>query len=118
MASGVTPKYMDGTDTGWQNATLNTGVTASWVRYRKIGNIVSVHFRSMKFENGISAGGNATVGSIASSCAPDGWMVFPLAFGTANFGKIGVNTSGGMTFYTETAITANTSVEGVIFYFV
>ena len=44
MASGTINKYMDGTDTGWVTPIKTSGAvyTSGTVKYRRIGNIVTV----------------------------------------------------------------------------
>ena len=116
MASGITPKYADGNDSGWGNISLALNVSAVGARYRVIGNTVYIKLNDVKFANGISAGGSATLGSLPSAYAPTAWTTVLVIIGNADVGKLGINNSGTMTLYTNVAVTSSTNIGGTAFY--
>ena len=53
MATGVTPKYMDGADTGW-TAVTNPSVYTGTIYWRKVGSIVTILTYDNRLANDLS----------------------------------------------------------------
>lgn len=70
MASGATPKYMDGTDSGWLEYT-NSSIFSGTIYYRKIGNIVYIESGWINLKTALSA--NSYVNLSNGNAFPSGY---------------------------------------------
>lgn len=77
MASGTTPKYADGTDSGWHTFDKTDKTYDGTISYRKLGNVV--YIKSDGQLKNITA--NFTVGSLPSGFKPDTEQWFPVYAG-------------------------------------
>ena len=77
MAEGITPKYMDGVDSGWQELTDTTKFSRS-IYYRKIGKLVQV------IVDGISFVSPVTSSFYAIAALPSGYRPSKLQYASAS----------------------------------
>lgn len=79
MATGLIPKYMDGTDTGWKNLQEASAFTGT-IKYRKCGNIFEITTHGWITISGqLSLGGSYWLADIPSEDRP-GHVVIGMVF--------------------------------------
>lgn len=105
MASGIIPKYADGTDTGWvsvEGSSSSTYLYTGTIKYRAIGKIVNVVASGIHLTTAMTSGSYRTIApGILSAYAPAEQAI--VIGGNSNvFTQISVSTSGSVNFYRKT----------------
>lgn len=96
MATGVTQKYADGTDSGWIEIT-HANITGS-INLRRIGNIVTIYASGLYLKNDFSSGYSVTIGEVPQDCCPHSQINIP-AGNSSKSGIIRISNSGNIAFY-------------------
>lgn len=69
MATGILPKLMDSTDSGWKSYT-DSDVFTGTIYYRKVGVLFMIQAQQISVVNEISAGGYAKLMTVPSAYRP------------------------------------------------
>jgi len=69
MASTTIKKYMDGTDSGWQELTDATKFTGK-IYYRKIGNLVEISSNSLTLVDELTSASGITIATLPEGYRP------------------------------------------------
>ena len=100
MASGTIQKYTDGNDSGWKTVPKSSEMSSTgYIYLRKIGNIVYLYIRGVKFSTNVTDSNAHTIGTLESGYRPthsniDGWA----GYDTVTPGIVTVKSSGLINF--------------------
>ena len=97
MSEGYEPKYMDGTDSGWQSLT-NADVFNGTIYYRKIGDIVEVIGSQISFKAEVTTN-QITMGTLPSGYYPKVYAVSMCGNSFNPYGYVLISSSGNITFW-------------------
>ncbi len=103
MATGTTPKYADGTDTGWVDTEITLGNGTLY--YRRVGDICELCGDGIRLLNDLPTGSNVDIGTLPANAKPREKRAFIPANALAGYGFIIINTSGLMTLYNRSGNT-------------
>lgn len=102
MATGITPKYADGNDSGVVNLMggTNDNYTGT-IKYRKIGNFCNIVFDSVQLKADLSTTTPVTLVAQGTLPLPSARLAAWAGTNSATygFGMITISTTGGMSFY-------------------
>ena len=69
MATGILPKLMNGTDSGWQSYT-NSDVFTGTIYYRKVGVLFEIQAQRITVANAVNAGAYVSLMTLPSAYRP------------------------------------------------
>lgn len=122
MATGVIPKYADGTDTGWVSVVgdndpsmLFTGT----IKYRVIGELVNVVGAQIRLKTDMSSGASRSIAPYILADYKPAANANVIGGNSGKFTQIQVNTAGSVMFYRQSEVTWTTTenINFNLFYF-
>lgn len=122
MATGITPKYADGTDTGWvsvvgdnDSSMLFTGT----IKYRVIGELVNVVAAGIHLKTDMTSGASRVIAPYILADYKPASNANVIGGNSSKFTQCTVNTAGSVFFYRLSDVTWTTSdnINFSIFYF-
>lgn len=110
MASGVIPKYMDGTDSGW----IDTEITfaSGKLYYRRIGDVVELCGDGIRLQNSLDSGDSVVLGTLPSEARPKDKRAFMTSNALAGYGFITISTEGVVALYNRSGNTYTGGTSG------